>query len=161
MSTVTAAALALELQKLPLHNETALRVIALLDDPDVEVSELGHLIQSDPGLTTRDTEIDGVPIPKGARVVVVYSAANRDPSVFGDPDGFDPDRTNLKEHLAFGKGIHFCLGAPLSRLELSCALVALSRRLGELSLPDTNSFEYHPSFMLRGLTRLDLAFSVR
>lgn len=53
MSTVTAAALALELQKLPLHNETALRVIALLDDPDVEVSELGHLIQSDPGLTTR------------------------------------------------------------------------------------------------------------
>lgn len=140
---------------------------ALQDDPSrapavvEEVLRLSTPTQGMFRLTTRDTEIEGVPIPKGARVVVVYSAANRDPSVFGDPDGFDPDRTNLKEHLAFGKGIHFCLGAPLSRLELSCALVALSRRLGELSLPESNSFEYHPSFMLRGLTRLDLAFSVR
>jgi cytochrome P450 len=110
-------------------------------------------------IATRDTEIDGMPIPAGARVVLVYSAANRDLSVWDDPDEFRPDRDNLKEHLAFGKGIHFCLGAPLSRLELQVALAVLSRRLGQLRLPESNDFAYHPSFLLRGLKRLDLAFT--
>ena len=66
-------------------------------------------------------------MPKGARVVVVYAGANRDPKVWGDdPDRFDPDRPNLKDHLAFGKGIHFCIGAPLSRLELQLAFEHLA-----------------------------------
>jgi cytochrome P450 len=111
-------------------------------------------------VATRDTEIEGCPVPKGARVMLVYSAANRDPSVWGDePDGFDPDRTNLKEHLAFGKGIHFCLGAPLSRVEMQVAFEQLAQRLDTISLDDTNTFEYHPSFVLRGLKRLDLSFT--
>ncbi len=104
--------------------------------------------------------IDGCPVPKGARVMLVYSAANRDAKVFsGDPDGFDPDRPELKEHLAFGKGIHFCLGAPLSRVEMVAAFERLARRLDTLRLLETNDFEYHPSFMLRGLKKLDLAFT--
>jgi cytochrome P450 len=108
-------------------------------------------------LATADTEIDGVPVPKGARVVLVYSAANRDPAVWGDdPDAFDPDRANHKDHLAFGKGAHFCLGAPLSRLEMQLAFEALARRVRAVRLAESNDFAYHPSFMLRGLKRLDL-----
>ena len=106
---------------------------------------------------TRDAEVGGVTVPKGARLVLMYSAANRDPAVWGDdPDGFDPDRPNHKDHLAFGKGIHFCLGAPLSRLEMQVAFEMLARRLTTIELAETNDFEYHPSFMLRGLKRLEL-----
>ncbi len=106
-------------------------------------------------VVTADTEIDGVPIAKGSRLVLFYTAANRDPKVWGDdPDRFDPDRPNLKEHLAFGKGIHFCLGAPLSRVEMQVALEVLATRLGSISLTDDNDFRYHPSFMLRGLVSL-------
>ena len=68
--------------------------------------------------------------------MVIYSSANRDEALFADPDEFDPDRANLKEHLAFGKGIHFCLGAALSRLEGRVALQELSRRLDTITLPD-------------------------
>jgi cytochrome P450 len=110
-------------------------------------------------VVTRDTEIEGVPIPKGARLVVVYAAANRDPSVFDDPDTFDPERPNLKEHLAFGKGIHFCLGAPLSRLEMQVAFETLARRWRSVRLADGTPLEYHPSFVLRGLKRLDVEFT--
>jgi cytochrome P450 len=108
-------------------------------------------------VVTRDTEIDGVPVPKGSRVIVVFAGANRDPKVWGDdPDRFDPDRPNLKEHLAFGKGVHFCLGAPLSRVEMQVALETLGRRVRSIELDDANDFRYHPSFMLRGLVRLDV-----
>ena len=106
-------------------------------------------------VATRDTELAGVAIPKGSRLVVVYAGANRDTSVWGDdPDRFDPDRPNLKEHLAFGKGIHFCLGAPLSRLEMQVAFETIGRRIDRIELAEGNEFRYFPSFMLRGLTGL-------
>ena len=107
-------------------------------------------------IATRDHELEGVHIPAGARLVIVFASANRDESIYTDADGFDPDRTGLREHLAFGKGIHFCLGAALSRLEGRVALEELSRRLDSFTLADTNRFEYFPSFLLRGLTRLDV-----
>ena len=110
-------------------------------------------------IATRDVEIEGFAIPKGSRIVIMFSAANRDESVFECPQAFDPDRPALGNHLAFGKGIHYCIGAPLSRLEGMVALEELSRRIASISLPDSNTFEYHPSFMLRGLKRLDLAFT--
>jgi cytochrome P450 len=88
--------------------------------------------------------------------VIVFASANRDESLYPDPDDFDPDRDNLRDHLAFGKGIHFCLGAALSRLEGKVALEELARRLDHFTLADDNTFEYFPSFLLRGLTRLDI-----
>ena len=108
-------------------------------------------------IVTRDVELGGVAIPAGARMVIVFSSANRDEAVFGaDPDGFDPDRAALGEHVAFGKGIHFCVGASLSRLEGRVALTELAARIESFSLADTNDYEVFPSFMLRGLKRLEL-----
>ena len=107
-------------------------------------------------IATKDHELDGVHIPKGARLVIVYASANRDEELFDAPDDFNPDRDNLRDHLAFGKGIHFCLGAALSRLEGKVALEELSRRIESFTLPESNEFGYFPSFLLRGLTRLDV-----
>jgi cytochrome P450 len=107
-------------------------------------------------IATVDHELDGVHIPKGARLIAVFASANRDDSLFDDPDEFDPDRGNLREHLAFGKGIHFCLGAALSRLEGRVALEEFAARIDSFSLADSNEFGYFPSFLLRGLTRLDV-----
>lgn len=113
-------------------------------------------------VVTKDgVEIDGCPVNKGERVMVMYSAANRDPKVWGDdPDRFDPTRSNLKEHLAFGKGIHFCIGAPLARLELQIAFEKLADRVASWEFAESNDFHYHPSFMLRGLQKLDLRLTV-
>lgn len=103
-----------------------------------------------------DVEIAGKQLCPGDRAVLMYTAANRDPSVFPDPDTFDPDRDNLTSHLAFGKGIHFCLGAALSRLEGKVAAEELAARIESFELADSNDFAYHPSFMLRGLVKLDV-----
>ena len=107
-------------------------------------------------IATTDVELGGVTIPAGSWLVLVYGSANRDETLYTDAESFDPDRDRLKEHLAFGKGIHFCLGAALSRLEARVALEELSRRVASYHLADSNDFGYMPSFMLRGLLRLDL-----
>jgi cytochrome P450 len=88
----------------------------------------------------------------------VYAGANRDPAQFADPDEFDPDRDNVGTHLAFGRGVHFCLGAPLARLEARVALEVLTRRIESWTLADDNTYEYEPSFILRGLKALHLQF---
>ena len=106
-----------------------------------------------------DTELDGVAIPAGARLALVYGAANRDPSVFPDPDRFDPGRPNVRDHLAFGLGVHFCIGAPLSRLETAITLEGLTARWHDFALDAANTFEYEPSFMLRGLKDLFVEFT--
>ena len=109
-------------------------------------------------IVTRDTQLGGVALTAGSRIVIVFSAANRDTVLFDHPDEFDPDRDNLRLSLAFGKGIHFCLGANLSRLEGQVALQELSKRIESFTLPPSNEFHYFPSFMLRGLTSLDIDF---
>jgi cytochrome P450 len=110
-------------------------------------------------VVARDTELAGVPLKKGSRLIIAFCSANRDEEVFADPDTFDPSRDNVRDNLAFGKGIHFCLGANLSRLEGKVALEELSKRLDTLSLSASNTFDYYPSFMLRGLTRLNVEFT--
>jgi cytochrome P450 len=110
-------------------------------------------------ILTKDTELGGVQLTKGQRIIIVFASANRDEALYDDPDGFNPDREHLRENLAFGKGIHFCLGANLSRLEGKVAAEELSKRLDTLTLSDSNKYEYFPSFMLRGLTNLDVEFT--
>ena len=96
---------------------------------------------------------------KGQRIIIVFASANRDEDLFDEPDAFHPDRENLRDNLAFGKGIHFCLGANLSRLEGKVAAEELSKRIDTITLTPNNRYEYFPSFMLRGLTDLEIEFT--
>jgi cytochrome P450 len=89
-------------------------------------------------ITTRDVEIGGAVIPRGAIVQLLYGSANHDPAQFPDPEAFTLDRPGIDRHVAFGRGTHFCLGAPLARLETRVALQTLSRRFPELAVPPQN-----------------------
>lgn len=134
----------------------------LRDDPsriDRVVEETLRMATPTQGMwriVTHDVMLGGVELPAGSRIVIVFASANRDEQIYTEPDTFEPDRENLRQHLAFGKGIHFCLGANLSRLEGQVALQELTRRIETFTLADTNELRYFPSFILRGLTSLDI-----
>src|ERR1700757_1618693 len=103
---------------------------------------------------TDDVEIAGVPIPSGDPVLPLIAAANRDPAAFAEPDEFDIDRTDL-DHVSFGYGPHFCVGAALGRLEGSIAIPALLARLPALSLDaPRKELGFRGAFMTRGLLGL-------
>ena len=99
-------------------------------------------------------EIGGVRISRGDPVLVALSGANRDPARFGDPDRLDLGRDSAG-HLAFGHGIHYCLGAPLARLEAEIAVSALLARFGSISLAvPAESLRWRPSTLIHGLESL-------
>jgi cytochrome P450 len=101
--------------------------------------------------TTRPVEIAGVESPEGARLMLLLALANRDERVFENPDEFDIRRENADKHIAFSHGIHFCLGAPLARLEACIAFELLTQRLADLRLsPSDQSFEFDPNMSFRG-----------
>jgi cytochrome P450 len=100
--------------------------------------------------TTQAVEIGGVAVPAEANLLLLLGAANRDASVFPDPDRFDIHRPNAKEHLSFGHGPHFCLGAPLGRLEARVVLEELSARLPSLRLVPGQTLRFQPNVSGRG-----------
>jgi cytochrome P450 len=107
--------------------------------------------------TTRDTVLGDVAIPQGSIVMLRHGAVNRDPTKFDAPDRFDVARKNAGAHLAFGAGIHFCPGAMLARQELNSAFSQLLDRFARFELVEgRNTFDYHPSFFLRGLKQLQV-----
>lgn len=93
----------------------------------------GPIHGSKPGYALEDVELHGVTIPKGAAVIPLFAAANHDPAVFENPQLFDIERSPNR-HLGFGQGIHYCLGAPLARLETTIALQTLLARTPNLHL---------------------------
>lgn len=108
---------------------------------------------------TRDTEIRGVAIPRGATIHMRFAAANRDPEVFEEPDCIRFDRPNAMRHMAFSQAEHHCPGSGLSRLEMQIAIDAIIKRLPKLRLvQDRNSFEHQPGFVLRALKELNIAY---
>jgi cytochrome P450 len=110
-------------------------------------------------VATRDAELGGVEIPKGSFVLLRYASANRDESRFPDPDRFDAGRANAGEHLAFGHGIHFCLGAPLARKEMQVAYRVILGRLTDIRLArGAPEPRYVPNVLLHGLEELPLEF---
>jgi cytochrome P450 len=148
-------------------------IIALLDNPD----QLA-MLRWDPALipnaveealrydapvqflfrrVAKAVELSGTRIPEGSLCMVIFGSANRDERRYADSERFDVTR-DASGHVAFGHGIHFCLGAPLARLEGRIALEALINRLPDLRRVD-DSVELVPSFFLRGPQRLPLAFT--
>ncbi|MBV8362655.1 MAG: cytochrome P450 [Deltaproteobacteria bacterium] len=106
--------------------------------------------------TTREVDLGGVRLPKGAHLELLYASGNRDESHFRDADRFDIHRTDSRNHMAFGFGIHFCIGAQLARYEGRVALESLLERLPNPHLVSGYVIEHHPHFFLRGLKRLEL-----
>lgn len=111
-----------------------------------------------PRFASEEIAVDGVPIPRGEMVLVGLASANHDPARFVHPDRFDISREDANRHIAFGKGIHVCLGAPLARLEGQIALTTLFRRMPEmrLAVPEKEVI-WRPGF-LRQLSELPLLF---
>ncbi|MBB6345738.1 hypothetical protein FHU36_002247 [Nonomuraea muscovyensis] len=101
-----------------------------------------------------DIEVHGTRIPRGSEVALLFGSANRDPEVFADPDRLDVGRAD-NPHISFGAGIHFCLGAPLARIELIESFGALLDRADRLEL--LREPEWKPGYVIRGLHSLDLA----
>lgn len=103
-----------------------------------------------------DLEFRGVPMKQGDVVIVALSSANRDPEQFDDPDLFDITREK-SPHLAFGKGIHLCLGAPLARLEGEIAINTLLKRYPDIRLKgDASELEWRPGMIVRGVKEIPL-----
>jgi cytochrome P450 len=145
-------------------------IVALLDEP-----EQFARVQSDPSLVpalveeglrfdgpiqmlfreaAQDVELAGTSIPKGSVVLPIFASANRDESQFPDPDRFDIDR-DTRGHLAFGFGIHFCLGASLARLEARVGFEELFKRVSKIRQLDSD-IEHVDSFLLRGPRQIRL-----
>jgi cytochrome P450 PksS len=105
-----------------------------------------------------DVEIGGVTIPRGEAVYVMLGSANRDADRFAEPDELDLTR-DTRQHVAFGQGIHYCLGAPLARLEGQIAIGSLIRRFPNLRLTvPAESLTWKPGMVIRGLAQLPVAF---
>jgi cytochrome P450 len=129
----------------------------LLAEPGLDNSAVEELLRYDPPLqlfertAVTDTEVAGHPVPAGTKIAALLGAAARDPQVFDRPDRLDVGRRR-NPHLGFGAGVHYCLGAPLARLEIAAVLDALRSRLPGLALHAEPV--RRPDFVMRGLREL-------
>jgi len=105
-------------------------------------------------VVVRDTEIGGVALPAGTQLLLNFAAANRQPDLFDEPDRFDIHRANAARHISFGKGIHYCLGANLAKLELRIVLEALSTRIPTMRLHQDQTITHFPNITFRGPERV-------
>jgi cytochrome P450 len=159
---------------------TALRFLA--EDPDLqeelrdhrdripdfleEALRLESPVKADFRLARRATSVGGVEIAAGTPVMLLNGAANRDPRRFERPAELRLDRPNVREHLAFGRGVHSCPGGPLARAEGRISLERILDRMRDIRLseehhgpPGDRRFEYEPTWVLRGLRTLHLEFT--
>ncbi len=137
----------------------------LRNNPDLIPSAVEEILRLETPTTgmwrtaTEDTEVGGVPIPKGAFLMVRFAAGNRDESVFSCGHEMKVDRDNASNHLAFGQGTHFCLGAQLARSEMQIALGSLLARTDNWGLVEgKNTLTHNPNVLLRGLKDLYISF---
>ena len=109
--------------------------------------------------TTKNIELHGVKIPKDSILFARFASANQDPEKFPEPDKFDITRENLKDQVAFGKGVHHCLGAALSRREMNIGFKVLFERIENFRLsPGMPEPEFSANALLHGLTGLHIEF---
>jgi cytochrome P450 len=149
----------LTLLRYPEHYERLRREPSIVANLVEEVLRYEPPVQFIRRTTLTEVPIAGVTIPQGAPVYLMLASGNRDPSRFDDPDRFDPERPDI-EHLGFGQGIHYCVGAPLARLETQVALLELARRLQEPRLVEDPP-PYRESAFLRGPLHLLVSLHTR
>ncbi|MDE2952390.1 MAG: cytochrome P450 [Chloroflexota bacterium] len=136
----------------------------LCERPETIPQFLEEMMRYDPSvcawrrLAARDSVISGVEIPAGASLLLMLNAANRDEKTFPEPEAIIPARDNLKDHLAFGYGIHYCVGAPLARLEMAILLETLTRELPGLRLLPDQKIEYTRNISFRGPVALHVTW---
>jgi len=138
---------------------------ALVDDPSLAANAVEETLRYESSqiswrrVTTQDTTLGGIDLPAGTRIMLNFASANHSPDRFENPEVFDITRDGANRHISFGKGIHFCLGASLSRMEARIALELLAERLPTLRLSDHQSFNYFPNITFRGPDSLHLEWS--
>jgi cytochrome P450 len=124
--------------------------------PDLIPNAVEESLRYDPSVavwrrvTTRPVTLAGIDLPAGARLYLWLAAAGRDQAAFAEPDRFDLHRPDAERHLAFGKGLHFCLGANFGRLEAQIAIAELARRYPGLRLAPDQELTFHPNISFRG-----------
>lgn len=135
----------------------------LLEDPSLIPNTVEEILRFDgPVVNHRrvakvDTDIGGVAIPAGSKIMMCFGSADHDPAHFEAPDTFDITRGDAEMHLAFGKGPHLCLGAPLARLEVRLVLELLTSMTPDIELVDGQNFGYSPNALFRGLQSMLVA----
>lgn len=133
------------------------------DDPQLLGAFLEETLRYEPPFrghyrhVVNDTELRGVELPSGSRLLLLWGAANHDPTHFDDPDQFRLDRASAKGHISFGKGIHFCVGAALARLEAKLVVSLLLERTTLVEARDVG--RWLSSLLVRRLEHLDLALA--
>ncbi len=136
----------------------------LCDQPETIPKFLEEMMRYDPSVCTwrrlavAKSIINGVEIPTGANLLLMLNSANRDDTVFPEPDAMIATRDNLKDHLAFGYGIHYCVGAPLARLEMAILLETMTGLLPNLRLAPDQPIEYTRNISFRGPVKLLVTF---
>jgi cytochrome P450 len=129
---------------------------AVVARPELIPAAVEETLRYDPSVpvwrrvTTRPATLAGVELPEGARLFLWLAAAGRDATVFPGPDQFDIHRSNADQHLAFGKGLHYCLGTNLGKLEVQTAVAQLARRYPRLRLAPDQKLTFHPNISFRG-----------
>jgi len=135
----------------------------LRDNPDLVPGAIEEMLRFDSSVqmtgrtAMEDVEVNGVTIPKGDHVINLLGSANRDGAAFDAPESFRVDRKDVRP-MSFGGGIHFCLGAQLARVEADIAFRSLLARLPDLRLEKPDEADWRPTFTLRGLTGLPIAW---
>ncbi len=135
-------------------------------DPDRWTAATEEFLRFSPSIVAwrrralQAADIGGVAIPKGANILLLLGSANRDATVFDQPDRLDVDRANARNHLSFGYGIHFCLGQQLSKLEFGIAMRELARRLPSLRLAPDQRFAFAHNTSFRVPTALHIEWDL-
>ena len=138
---------------------------AICRDPELIPNTVEEVLRLDSSViawrhkTIEAVEIGGVHVPAEAKLLLLLGSANRDPSIFSEPDQFDIRRPNARDHLSFGTGPHTCLGAPLARQEARVVLEEVSRRLPDLRLASDTHFAFPVSISMRGPLSLPVTWS--
>jgi cytochrome P450 len=133
---------------------------ALCEDPALISGAVEEVLRYDTSVpawrrvTTRETTIGGITVPAGAKLMLLLAAAGRDPARFTAPERFDITRPDSGKHLAFGQGIHYCLGAPLARMELRIVLELLTQHAPDLTLVPEQTYTFPPNISFRGPEQL-------